>query len=241
MNHLKLITSALGILLALIPAAAQESKEDSASSRLSYGVKAGATFSAFTFEYEPFTDRKAGAIAGIFAEYSLFDFLSVSAEPAYVQKGALNMNPAFLYDEAEVYYPYQITIVNKVFTHHVQVPLIFHLKLPVKACKVVPSISVGGSAAYLLNATAQNLMYYDYINNQSYYETMTEGVTEQFKPWEYHALLGPRVDFSNPTVDVFFEVNYYLGFSDVNKYRYKMQPYDFSSSSWYFTLGFRIK
>jgi hypothetical protein len=241
MNHLKLITPVLGILLAAVAVKAQETKEDPDSSRFSYGVKAGAAFSAFTFGYEPFTDKKAGVFAGVFAEYTVFGFLSVSAEPAYIQKGALNLDSSFLYDDAGVYDPYIIMVVNKVTSHHVQLPLVFHLKLPAKTCKVVPSLSLGGSAAYTFNVRARNLLYYDILNDQRHFETMTEGITRQFEPWEFHVLAGPRLDFLNPVADVILEVNYCVGLSRINKYQYKNQFYNFSSNSWIFTLGFRIK
>lgn len=241
MNHLKLITSVLGIILAVYPVKAQEAKDDSAGTRLWYGAKVGASFSAFTYEFEPFTEKKAGVVAGIFAEYRLNDFLTMSVEPAYLQKGALNVNPDFMYDNVDVYEPYQIILVNRVTSHHVQVPLIFHLKLPVHSCKVFPSLSIGGAAAYTFYVAANDLMYYEYLNGQAYYENMTEAVTKQFKEWEYHALIGPRVEFVNSVTDILLSVDYYLGLSQINKYKYKYQYYNFSSNSWIVTLGFRIK
>jgi hypothetical protein len=242
MDHLKLITSVLGILLSVLTVTAQEAKDDdSTATRFSYGAKVGATFSAFTYELEPFTEKKAGVIAGVFAEYRLCDFFAVSVEPAYLQKGALNVNPDFLYDDVNAYEPYDIMVVNKVTSHHVQLPLIFHLKLPVKSCKVVPSLSLGGAAAYTFHVKANSLMYYDFINGQSHFESMDEVVTKQFREWEYSAMIGPRIEFMNTWGDVLMSVDYYLGLSQINKYKYRFQFYNFSSNSWVFTLGFRIK
>lgn len=241
MIRLKIITSALGILLFVWSSNAQEAKNDSTSSKFSYGAKAGASFSAFTYDYEPFTDKKAGLVAGGFIEYRFYDFLSVSIEPVYLQKGALNVNPFFLYDNPAVYEPYTIVVVNKVTSHHVQIPLIFNLRLPVKNCCIVPSLSLGGAVAYTFNVTANNLMDYGFVNGQSNYEIMTEAVTNQFEELEYHVMIGPKLEFKSPGVNLIFAVDYYLGLSQINKYRYSNQFYDFSSNSWIFTLGFRLK
>lgn len=241
MNKLKLITLILGILLFLNYGKAQEAKNDTTELKLSYGIKVGASFSAFTNDYEPFTDKKAGLVAGGFVEYRFYDFLGVSIEPVYLQKGALNVNPYFLYDNLDDYTPYTIIQVNKVTSHHVQVPLIINLRLPVKPCHVVPFLSLGGAVAYTLNVTANNLMDYGTLNGQKYYETMKEGVTSQFEEWEYQLLIGPGIEFESPVGNIIFNVDYYVGLSKINKYKYQYQYYDYSSNSWIFTLGFRLK
>jgi len=241
MNKLKFITSVLGILLLAYYAKAQETEIETSESALSYGLKVGASFSAFTHDYEPLTDKKAGLVAGGFVEYRFYDFLGVSIEPVYLQKGALNVNPYFLYDNLDDYSPYTIIQVNKVTSHHLQVPLIINLRLPVKPSHVVPFLSLGGAVAYTLNVTATNLMDYGSMNGQKYYETMKEGITSQFEEWEYQVLIGPGIEFESPVGNIIFKVDYYLGLSDINKYKYQYQYYNYSSNSWIFTLGYRFQ
>jgi hypothetical protein len=241
MNKLKLITSVLGILLCISYSKAQETSNESSESKFSFGLKFGASFSSFTHDLEPFTDKKAGLVAGGFAEYRFYDFLGVSIEPVYLQKGALNVNPYFLYDNLDDYSPYTIIQVDKVTSHHLQVPLIINLRLPVKTSQVVPFLSLGGAVAYTLNVTATNLMDYGTMNGQKYYETMKEGITSQFEEWEYQVLIGPGLEFESPVGNILLKLDYYLGLSKINKYKYQYQYYNYSSNSWIFTLGYRFK
>ncbi len=241
MSRLKLITLTLGFLLFVYHTKAQESKNDTTASKLSYGIKVGASFSAFTHDYEPITDKKAGLVAGGFVEYRFCDFLGVSIEPVYLQKGALNVNPYFLYDNLDDYSPYTIIQVDKVASHHVQLPLIINLRLPVKPCHVVPFLRVGGAVSYTLDVTSDNLIDYGSLNGQKYYESMKEGVTSQFEEWGYQVLIGPGIEFERPVGNIIFNVDYYLGLSKINKYKYQYQYYNYSSNSWIFTLGYRFK
>jgi hypothetical protein len=84
-------------------------------------------------------------------------------------------------------------------------------------------------------------MDYGTLNGQKYYETMQEGVTSQFEEWEYQALFGTGVEFIQPYGNFIVQVDYNLGLSKINKYRYQNQYYDYSSNSWIITLGYRFK
>ena len=241
MNKLKLITSVLGFLLFIYNGKAQESENETSESNLTYGFKIGAAFSAFTHHNEPFTDKKAGIVTGGFVGYQFYDFLGVSVEPAYIQKGALNLSPDFLYDDPNIYSPYTITQISKVTSHHVQVPVLINLQLPDKTSCPGIFLSLGAAVAYTLNVTACNLMDYGTLNGQKYYETSKEGVTTQFEEWQYQLIIGPGIEFKNSIGNILLNVQYQIGINEINKYNYQNQLYEFSSNSWIFSLGFRLK
>jgi hypothetical protein len=199
------------------------------------------SFSAFTNDYEPFTEKKAGLLAGGFIEYSFYDFLGVSIDPIYLQKGAINVSPNFLYDDPDIYAPYNIALVSKVTSHHIQLPLIVRLRVSDNSCCVKPFFNLGASISYTLNVTAKNLMDYGSLNGQKYYDTMEEGVTSQFEEWEYHALLGTGIEFEQPYGNLFVQVDYNVGFSKINKYKFQYQYYDYSSNFCTLKVGFRLK
>ena len=243
MEKIKFFTLVLGLILLYSSGYSQGKKADTSrwSDNLTYGIKAGVAFSAFTHDLEPFTGKKAGLVAGGFAEYRFLDFLSLSVEPGYIQKGALLVDPGFLYDDPLIYDPYHVVEVSGITSHHVQVPVIISLRIPGNDCCAEPFLNIGATAAYTFYVEADNLVDYGIMNDKKYYESVEEGITDRFKDWEYQALAGAGIEFKYPAGNIIFNLQYCIGLSKINKYSYQNQFYDFSSNSWIITTGFRFK
>lgn len=218
-----------------------ETKTSSSSINFSYGINLGATFSAFTHNAQPFTGKKAGLMVGGFAEYQIFDYLGVSLEPGYIQKGALVVDPLFLYDDMLVYDPYWVVEVSSITSHHIQIPLVVTLRIPGNECSATPFINIGASATYNFYTSGNNLVDYGLLNGKNYYETVKDEITEKFKDFQYQALTGLGVEFNTSSGNIIFNLRYFIGLSKINNYSYQDQLYDFSSNSWVISMGYRFK
>ena len=243
MNKLKLVLLLLGVIPLYGILHAQEEEPDTLKKpcKFMFGGKAGVAFSAFTINREPFTEAKAGLMITGFVEYPVSGFLSLSLEPGYVQKGARHVSPSFFYDESTYLEPYSLVELTSITTHHVQLPLLAKFKLPGNSCCTAPFLTVGGSVTYNFYAEARELVDYGTINNQMYYRFIDEIVTDKFESWEYQVVAGAGVEFEYPFGDIIGSLNYCLGLSQVNKFSYQNQLYNFSSNSWMISLGYRFK
>jgi hypothetical protein len=211
-------------------------------SKITYGVKVGATLSTFSTE-QPHTNFKPGLIAGVFVTYKLSNSFALQLEPTYIQQGG---NLISIRDYAMLLVPdppFFLELNDQRITfHNIDLPLLIKYELPVGGLKVFAV--AGPSIAYNFNTETQNditARSQEYI--PVYYNFHQEdNISSDIKSWQYGAVGG--IGFKTPVGKhtLMFDIRYryslnktYPGYSYLGIFQTQG---DLRTNTLYFTLGF---
>jgi hypothetical protein len=243
-KHLKILAIMLCVCFAGLSVYSQDetARPGSFLQELNYGVKLGATFSGLADNYQTFTNRRQGLFAGAFLEYELRNFLSISTEIRYIQMGALNTDPQFLYNAQDIFTPaYTIVETKQLTSHNIQIPLFLNVYFRDFDCCVAPFLSVGYSAYYTASVNAENLVSYGAMGQKQIFATQNHDVTSKFREWNSQLIIGPSVMFNYDWGSLTGGLHYQIGLNNINEFQYDDQLYDFTGNTLVFFLGYRFK
>ena len=100
---------ALILILCLAGTYNSSAQDDSGGSgtKFSYGGQVGSSFSGFSRFGQTFSLKRLGVTGGMFAQYSVLPFASVSLEVNYAMAGATEVSPDLVYNyNPNVTYPH---------------------------------------------------------------------------------------------------------------------------------------
>lgn len=207
--------------------------------RLNYGITVGSASSGFAENHQTFTHRRNGLFAGAFLEYRLTAFLGISTEVGYIQTGAVNLDPRFLYNEQDILAATNpILEIKQLTAHNILVPLLVNIYPVNNACCVVPYFSLGISASYTTSVQATNLVSHGAIGQQQLFGMQTEDVTSKFRELNTQLVLSPAVKINNSWGTILCGLRYQLGLNTINEYQFDNQRYDFTGNTLLFFLGY---
>lgn len=211
-------------------------------SKITYGIKLGATLSTFSTE-QPHTNFKPGLMGGLFISYKLSESFALQLEPTYIQQGG---NLILIKDYAMLLVPdppFFLEVRDQRITYHnIDLPLLIKYEIPIGGLKV---FAVAGPAiAYNFRTETQNdVSARTYYSIPVYYNFHTEdNISSDIKSWQYGAVGGLGFETSVGRHTLIFDLRYryslnktYPGYSYLGIFETQG---DLRTNTLYFTLGF---
>ncbi|MBI4646220.1 MAG: PorT family protein [Bacteroidia bacterium] len=199
---------------------------------ISYGGEIGCSFSAFSRNYNSFTNHLLGFTGGGYISAELTSFAGVSAEILYSQQGAASVDPSYIY--------YNTTSnlqrwSSDVRLHKIDVPILINIKAPGFDNDIYPVVLVGGAFGYTFKVTAKN---YDITNLPNYLYIFEEGsqdVTDAFTTTDYAGVIGAGINFKG-NFHYAIDFKYRVGLSNINRSIYNYINNKYSQNSFIITI-----
>lgn len=207
----------LFLLFSLIPALntqlyAQEKNVTSTNKEdMSVGVRFGYSSSAFhNHYYERISEEKIGYSAGIFFNYGITGFLSVSAEALYIRQGARDLDPDYIFIENN-------TVNNKIInsnitSHTIEFPVFINYPIFLSET-IIPKVYIGG--VYNLNIYSESHNYL-FESGLGIISEHFQDVTPRFVYHDFAALAGCGVNVIHGNIVLTFDVRYRMGLMNIN-------------------------
>jgi len=212
MKKNQLVLVFLLIILSRINLSAQEN-----AGRFSYGLHLGSSFSGFTHHQEVFSQLKSGLAAGLFAELKPVPFLGISVETDYLMEGAFHVSPYLIYPESSIIYSggliYKYS--SDVTLHNIHIPILVNIR-PITGGGVSPTISLGYSFDFFLNANSHDMIMSSGISTIPVTDRSFENVSSSFEKWNMGPVAGVGINFPGSKFNYSFDVRYKVGLLDIN-------------------------
>jgi hypothetical protein len=189
-------------------------RAQSDSSRISIGAQGGGALSGFSHYRQFFTEKKAGATIGAFAEYKVFDFLGVSLELNYTMQGAANASPRLIYSMTP-FGSYTWKYGSDITLHTLQIPVLLNFR-PLSDGGIVPKLAIGYTTDIFIRATSRDQIYSIGSMWLPLEHRNTENVTESFKKMNHGPVIGFGLDFMNTRPRCSIEARYQVGMREIN-------------------------
>lgn len=204
----------LFLLFSLIPALFTQlyAQETSTNKEDMYvGVKFGYSSSAFhNHYYERTSEEKIGYSAGVFLNYGITGFLSVSAEALYVRQGARDLAPEYIFVENN-------TVNNKIInsnitSHTIEFPVFINYPIFLSET-IIPKVYIGG--AYNLNIYSESHNYL-FESGLGIISEHFQDVTPRFVYHDFAAIAGGGVNVIYGDFVLTFDLRYRMGLKNIN-------------------------
>jgi len=207
----------LFLLFSLIPAlnsqlyAQEKNVTPTNKEGMSIGVRFGYSSSAFhNHYYERISEEKIGYSAGIFLNYGITGFLSVSAEALYVRQGARDFDPDYIFIENN-------TVNNKIINsnitfHTIEFPVFINYPIFLSET-IIPKVYVGG--AYNLNLYSESHNYL-FESETGIISEDFQDVTPRFVYHDFAAIAGSGVNVISGNFVLSVDVRYRMGLMNIN-------------------------
>ncbi len=257
-NILKIEFSLISLFLFTLSVSGQvDSVKKSQSgfmSKISYGIKIGATLSTFSTE-QPHTNFKPGLMSGLFISYKFSESFALQLEPTYIQQGGnlisitdygmlLVKDPPFSYEVHD----------QRITFHNIDLPLLIKFEIPVGGLKIFavagPSIAYNIRTETQTDVTAWTATQTNFARKAAilntipvYYNFHTEdNISSDIKSWQYGAVGGLGFETAVGKHTLIFDLRYryslnktYPGYSYLGIFETQG---DLRTNTLYFTLGF---
>jgi hypothetical protein len=186
-------------------------------SPFSYGLHLGPSFSGFTNHMEIFSQKKTGLSTGLFCEYKLKPYVSLSVEANYLMEGAFHVSPYLIYPQSNIYYPGGLVYKSSsdVTLHNVDLPVLFKFR-PVTLSGASPFITVGYTFNFLITAVSRDMIMTSGINQIPVSDRSFETVTGSFQDWNHGPVAGIGLEFPGTKFKYAIEARYKVGLMDIN-------------------------
>jgi hypothetical protein len=211
-------------------------------SKITYGIKVGATLSTFSTE-QPHTNYKPGLMGGVFISYKLSESFALQLEPTYIQQGGnlisildypllLVPDPPFLFEVRD----------QRITFHNIDLPLLIKFEIPVGGLKVFAV--AGPTIAYNIRTETQTDVSARSVDEIPvyYYFHQEDNISSDIKSWQYGAVGGLGFETPVGKHTLMFDIRYryslnktYPGYSYLGIYQVQG---DLRTNTLYFTLGF---
>jgi hypothetical protein len=211
-------------------------------SKISYGIKVGATLSTFSTE-QPHTNFKPGLMAGAFVSYKLSESFALQLEPTYIQQGGNLISivdyPLLLVPDPPFFFEIKD---QRVTFHNIDLPLLIKYKLTLGGLRVFavagPAIAYNFKTITQTDVSARSFdmvpVYYDFHQE--------DNISSDIKSWQYGAVGGLGFETPVGRHTLIFDIRYryslnktYPGFSYLGIFETQG---DLRTNTLYFTLGF---
>ena len=181
---------------------------------LSFGIRAGFSAPVITVDNQPASINRIAPVVGGFAQYRVLPWVAASIEVLYTQYGGNNISPLFIYS------PDSPILNNLVKTdlniHSIEIPVLAKIGIPGMSGAVKPYLSVGGSAAFFLQADATNYFLVNNGVNLPILNSANNIVTSRINGYDFSGIAGTGVDFQGDKYNFSIEIYYRIGLSDLN-------------------------
>lgn len=201
------------MLLTEVKVLAQDSQGGKA---LSYGVRAGFSAPVLAVDNQPATYSRLAPVVGCFAQYRFLPWVAALVEVDYTQFGGNNIPPTFLYSPDSPMFADGKLQKTDLSIHSIEIPVLAKLGLPGMTGNVRPYLSIGGSAAFFLQANANN--YFTESNGVNYpvlYQA-NNVVTSRIKSYDFACMSSTGVDFQGDKFNFSVEIYYRMGLTNLN-------------------------
>jgi hypothetical protein len=210
-----LILIILLIVLSRINLTAQELTAQESSSKFSYGLHLGSSFSGFTHNQEVFSQMKTGFSGGLFAEFKPITFLGISVEANYLMEGAFHVSPYLIYPYSSVNYTSGIyKYTSDVTLHNIDLPVLINIR-PISG-GVSPTVSLGYSFDLILTANSRDMIMASGTKAMPVNDRSIENVSTSFEKWNTGPIAGVGINFPGVKYNYSFDVRYKVGVRNIN-------------------------
>lgn len=202
--------------------------------QFAFGGKLGYTQGNLAQHGSPMFQGKSGFAIGGFFDFSFedmgFDFLAASAELLYMQQGASQVTPSFMYPSTYLNFlqnegTYMIARTD-VTLHTFELPLMVKFTAPGFSDDLKPYGTLGWSLGLITKAYAVNdyvfgIPLQDATNPGSFgmYTIEIDGrddVSRNFLDWTNSFVLGGGLEFKGGDMPFYLDVKYFIGLSQID-------------------------
>lgn len=199
-------------------------------SNLTIGVKAGANFGFLAEDYKSrFTDFRPGFMVGIAASYYILDWIAISPEVYYMERGGNNLPHTLMYATGSPALVGLEQVDLEIRT--LEVPVLATLHFPGSTGNFLLKVVAGPSFGYTINATGINTRVLGFNETKTYSKT---DFTDVIDNWEYCATLGAGFDIKASSFVISVEGRYRAGFSNLHT---RDNSENFRSNTYMLTVG----
>lgn len=221
------------VLCIFLVAIGQELRAQNESA-LVVGARVGFSSSHFAVSGQPRTTPTINPVGGAFAQFQLFQWLSVSADLLYTQYGGNNVNPRWIYSASSPLITSGSIDQLRIRTHTVELPIAAKVGLPGTTGGTKPFLSIGCAMAYNIQANAI-IENYTAIGSGTILTTYSDDVTSAYNQFEFALCPGAGVDFNANGYTFSLEVYYRMGMNYANKNQRNSLP-NFTANA----IGFKV-
>ena len=201
---------------------------------LSYGIRAGYSYSSLAVNKQAATASCSAPIIGGFVQYRVLPWVAASVEVAYTQFGGNSISPLFLYN------PDSPILINLDKTNlkinSIEIPISAKILLPGMQGAIKPYLLVGASAAFFLQADANNYYLVDNGTDLEFQYNANNVVTSKINKYDFSYITGTGVDFQGDKYNFSIEVFYRIGLTNLNANTKTYAP-DFRANAFGVKIG----
>jgi hypothetical protein len=183
-----------------------------ATAQTTLGPKLGLNISTLSGNERSGLTSKVGFNVGAFFNFKINDLIAVQPEVYFTMKGAKDTTI-----ETEIH--------NFTYTlDYIEIPVLIKFSIPIPNSKFCPSVYVGPSVSFNLNAKVS-----EEING-----TILEGDYEFINKTDYGLILGTNMGFRSKKFEYGLDIRYVMGLRSI----YNTQEYSYDVKNHVFSLSF---
>lgn len=201
---------------------------------LSFGIRAGFSSPALAVNNQPATASCSSPIIGGFAQYRVLPWVAASFEVVYTQYGGTSISPLFIYTpDSPILDNLEKTDLK---IHSIEIPITAKIGVPGMQGDIKPFFSIGASAAFFLQADANNYYLENNGTDLAFQYNANNVVTSRINGYDFSCMTGTGMDFQGDKYNFSIEIFYRIGLTNLNANTKTYAP-DFRANAFGVKIG----